>query len=105
MTEGWPNELMASEAIVAWALHQSAAAEAVSELDSRAFADALQLSTGGACCLVCSVAVTGVSSKLCGLCERVLAVVEFEQARVLGRDRLGGRLTRFEAVERWVGEG
>lgn len=102
VTEAWPVEVEGLDGVTAWALHQRCAQAALEAVKSREMRDALQASIGQATCPVCSVSVTGPSSDLCVSCVSVLEVVRFDRARELGRERVDGRATRLDLVDRWL---
>lgn len=102
VTQGWPEELSGFEALVGWAVHQTVVEAAMNVADTRRMQEALRVSVGSATCPACSVPVVGPSSELCSNCATVLEVVRFDRARELGRERVEGRTTRSELVERWL---
>ena len=102
VTEGWPSDLASTDALVGWALHQLCAADAVNALDDLRMMKALEVSVGSARCPACSVPVAGPSSNLCSDCATVLEVVRLDRARELGRERVEGKVTRADLVERWL---
>lgn len=105
VTQMWPDVFAGFDAKVAFAAHQAAITEAVNALETREFQEALAVSCGSAACPACGVKVTGVSSVLCGPCSSVAEVVRLDRARELGRERVEGRTTRLEVVERWLSLG
>lgn len=101
VVEAWPSELASSDGITGWALHQSCVDAAVDAARTLELQAALEASTG-AVCQSCRQRVASVCAGLCEGCTAVLEVVRLERAGELGRQRVEGRTTRLELVERWL---
>lgn len=100
VVEGWPSEISSQDGIAAWALHQYAGGEAIARETGRNTQAAIAAAISKTC-QACESRVLSVRAGLCDACSSVLEVARFRRAETLGREKVG-RVTRLEAVERWL---